>query len=210
MSGVFAVAVARKEMSVEKRRFVIGVSGASGAPVAVEVLRGLAAAEGVETHLVMSEGAAAAIRQEMDALPAELAALADVVHDCRDIGASIASGTFRTDGMVVVPCSMKSLAGIACGYADNLLLRAADVCLKERRRLILAVRETPLGIVHLRNMLAVSEMGALVFPLMVSYYHRPHTVGDMTRQLAGRLLDLLGVDSPGLWRWDGGRNNADC
>lgn len=184
-----------------KTRIVVGISGASGAPVAVEVLRFLRDAPSVETHLVVTRGAEMTIGYETALTLDEIRALADVPHNIDDIGASIASGSFRTSGMVIVPCSMKTLAGIAGGYSDNLLLRAADVTLKERRRLILAVRETPLGGVHLRNMAELDRLGAVVAPLVLTYYNRPRTAGDMTRQMAGRLLDLAGFEAAGCCRW---------
>ncbi|UQZ91108.1 aromatic acid decarboxylase [Deltaproteobacteria bacterium Smac51] len=189
---------------MEKQRIVIGVSGASGAPVAVEVLQFLRKCESIESHLIITEGAEKTIRQECGISAAEVAALADVVYDIGDIGAAVASGSFKTAGMIVVPASMKTLAGLAAGYSGNLLLRAADVCLKERRRLVLAARETPLNNIHLRNMLTLSETGAIILPLVLAYYNRPQEVNDLTCHLAGKILDLFGLDHLKFKRWDGG------
>lgn len=192
---------------MDKKRIVIGVSGASGAPVAVELLSFLKKCEAVESHLVISRGAEETIRQECDLSPAEVAALADVTYDLNDIGAAVASGSFKTMGMIVVPASMKTLAGLASGYSDNLLLRAADVCLKERRRLVLAARESPLSSIHLRNMLTLSEAGAIILPLVLTFYNQPKEVRDMARHQVGKMLDLLGLDYPEFKRWDGGRGH---
>lgn len=186
-------------------RIAVGISGASGAPVAVAVLEALGAIGNIETHLVVTGGAALTIAQECPQALAEISGLADVVHDNGDVGAAIASGSFRTRGMIVVPCSMKTLAGIACGYSDNLLLRAADVCLKERRRLILATRETPLSCIHIDNMQTVSRAGAVVVPLALTYYTHPESVSDMTRHMAGKILDLFGLELPGFRRWGEGK-----
>lgn len=188
---------------MDKKRIIVGISGASGIPVAVEVLRFLGAIEGVESHLVYTHGAELTIGQETDLSFEQIHSLADVVHDARDVGASIASGSFRTAGMVVVPCSMKTVAGIHSGYSDNLLLRAADVTLKERRRLVLAVRETPLSGIHLRNMAELTGLGAIILPLVLTYYDQPRTVEDMTRRMAGKILDLFDMAPPDFRRWSG-------
>lgn len=185
-------------------RIVVGISGASGAPVAVAVLEALRALGNVEVHLVVTGGAALTIKHECPQALAGICGLADVVHDNSDVGAAVASGSFRTRGMIVVPCSMKTLAGIASGYSDNLLLRAADVCLKERRRLVLGVRETPFSLVHIENMRAATLAGAVVMPLALTYYTNPESVGDMTRHMAGKALDLFGLEPPGFRRWRGG------
>ena len=188
---------------MHKKRIIVGVSGASGMPVAIDVLEALRAFPDWETHLVLSKDAERALACETDLAPAALRALADFSHDPEDTGASVASGTFQTAGMVVVPCSMKSLGGIACGYADNLLLRAADVCLKERRSLVLAVREAPLHAGHLANMRRLALMGAVIMPLMMSFYSRPCSLEDMTRHMAGKILDVFGLEAPGFTRWRG-------
>jgi len=186
---------------MRKKRIIAGVSGASGMPVAVALLEALRLFPEWETHLILSKGAEQTLRCETDLTPDALRALAEYSHDPEDLGASVAGGSFRTEGMVVVPCSMKSLAGIACGYADNLLLRAADVCLKERRPLVLAVRETPLHAVHLANMQRLAAMGAVIMPLMMSFYMRPRSLEDVTRHMAGKLLDVFGLELPGFARW---------
>lgn len=190
-------------MTVEKERLVVGISGASGAMLGIELLRTLRETGRFETHLVISGGGERTILEETPYALEEVRALADVSHDFYDIGASIASGSFRTAGMVILPCSMKTLAGIACGYSDNLELRAADVTLKEGRRLVLGVRETPLSRIHLRNMLTLAEMGAVILPPMMTYYSGPQTVADMTRHVVGKVLDQFGVDAPGFRRWTG-------
>ena len=185
-------------------RLIIGVSGASGAPIAVELLRQLQENHSeVETHLIVSRGAELTLRQEGGMGPEDLKALAGVFHGNDSIGASIASGSFRTMGMIVAPCSMKTVAGIASGYSDNLMLRAADVCLKERRKLVLCARESPLSVVHLRNLYDLSRMGAVILPPMLTYYQKPERVEDMTRHIVGRLLDQFGLDCPGFYRWEG-------
>lgn len=175
-------------------RLVIGVSGASGAPIAVELLRQLHADHPqVETHLVVTRGGAMTLAQETGVTLDELRTLAGVWHENDAIGASIASGSFKTMGMVVVPCSMKTAAGIASGYSDNLLLRAADVCLKERRKLVLCARESPLSTIHLRNLYELSQMGAVILPPVPAYYSHPSTIADINRHVARRILDQFGL-----------------
>jgi len=160
---------------------------------------------GVETHLVMSDAASLTLHQEVGLQRRDVESLAHVVHKNREIGATIASGSFQTDGMVIAPCSMKTLAAVAHGLADNLVARAADVVLKERRRLILMVRETPLNLAHLRNMTAVTEMGGIVFPPLPSFYHRPASIEEMVDHTLDRVLDLLGIENPQAARWPGMR-----
>lgn len=185
-------------------RLIVGISGASGAPLAVELLRQLHDGHSeIETHLVVSRGGALTLRQECGMEMDELKALASVFHENDAIGASIASGSFRTMGMIVAPCSMKTVAGIASGYSDNLLLHTADVCLKERRKLVLCARESPLSTIHLRNLYDLSRMGAVILPPMLTYYQQPEQVEDMTRHIVGKLLDQFGLDSPGFCRWEG-------
>jgi 4-hydroxy-3-polyprenylbenzoate decarboxylase len=157
----------------------------------------------VETHLVLTRAAAVTIGHELARSPETVKALADVVHPTSDIGASIASGSFPTLGMIIAPCSMRSLAAIATGVTDNLLTRAADVVLKERRRLVLLPRETPLHLGHLRNMVAVTEMGAVVAPPVPAFYAQPRSLEEMIDQTLGRALDLFGVELPGTVRWTG-------
>lgn len=181
---------------------VIGISGASGAPIAAALLKALKK-ERVQTHLVISKGGAMTIEQETGMSAAQIGQLADVVYDNQDLGAALASGSFKTLGMAVVPCSMKTLAGIHSGYSDNLLLRAADVTLKERRRLVLVARECPLSPVHLRNMYELSQMGAVILPPVLSYYHKPETLEEMTGHVVGRIMDQLGMEYEGFRRWGG-------
>src|SRR5215510_1674240 len=176
-----------------KNRIIVGISGASGAIYGVrllEVLKGLP----VETHLVMSKAAEMTLAYETDLKPDQVRALADVVHGFADVGAPIASGSFRAIGMVVAPCSVHSMAEIATGVTSNLLTRAADVTLKERRRLVLMLRETPLHTGHLRNMTALSEMGAIIAPPLPAFYTRPQTVEEIVDHSVGRALDLLGIE----------------
>ena len=184
-------------------RLVIGMSGASGAPLTVELLRQLHDRHPeVETHLVVSRGAELTLTQETDVTLNGLRALASVCHENDAIGASIASGSFPTMGMVVAPCSMKTVAGIVSGYSDNLLLRAADVCLKERRKLVLAARESPLSTVHLRNLYEASKLGAVILPPVPAYYTRPNTVEECTRQTVQRILRQVGLGGDG-YQWEG-------
>lgn len=175
-------------MAEKKRRLMVGVSGASGAPLAVELLKRLQTQEDLETHLIMTRSAELTLEKETGLTAAELRALATRSYGIDEIGAAPASGTFQNMGMVIVPCSMKTVAGIASGYSDNLLLRAADVCLKERRKLVLAVRESPLSTLHLRNLYEVSQFGAVVMPTVPAWYRRPETVEDCVRDIVSRIL----------------------
>lgn len=177
------------------KRIIIGISGASGAPLAVDLLRTLQDTHPeIERHLVVTRGGQMTLRQECGLEPDALYSLASVVHDNHNIGASIASGSFRTLGMIVVPCSMKTVAGIVCGYSDNLLLRAADVCLKERRKLVLVARESPLSTLHLRNLCTASELGAVVLPPMLTYYNHPQSLADCTHHTVNRILSQFDLD----------------
>ncbi|KRA43199.1 UbiX family flavin prenyltransferase [Devosia sp. Root635] len=186
-------------------RVVLAMTGASGAAIGLRSAELLHALPDVEIHLVVSQAAERTLAHEVGPDAAvRLRALADVVHPVDDIGASIASGSFGSTGMLVAPCSMHSLAAIASGIADNLIVRAADVHLKERRRLVLVARETPLHLGHLRNMVAVTEMGAIVMPPVPAFYHRPASVADIVDQLAARAIDLLGLPVAPLAReWQG-------
>ena len=175
------------------KRLIVAITGASGAIYGVRLLQLLRAVAEVETHLVLSQAGGLTAAQELDMTRGDLEALADVVHNPRDIGASVASGSFVTDGMVVAPCSMKTLASIALGLADNLVSRAADVVLKERRRLVLLARETPLNQAHLRNMLAVTEMGGVICPPVPAFYQRPRSLDDVVDHTCVRVLDLFGL-----------------
>lgn len=184
------------------KRFVVAISGASGAVYGVRLLQALRA-QAVQTHLVVSEAGWLNLQQELALGRAELEALADVVYPVRDVGAAIASGSFRCDGMVVAPCSMRTLAAIALGLSDNLITRAADVMLKERRRLVLLARETPLNLAHLRNMTQVTEMGAIVFPPVPAFYQRPSSIDELIDHSVSRVLDLLGLPQADVARWNG-------
>jgi polyprenyl P-hydroxybenzoate/phenylacrylic acid decarboxylase-like protein len=185
-------------------RLIVAITGASGAVYGVRLLQALRASGAAETHLVMSSSGVMTAQQELDIGRADIEALADVVHNVRDIGATIASGSFKSAGMVVAPCSMKTLASIANGMADNLVARAADVILKERRRLVLVARETPLNLAHLRNMTSVTEMGGIVFPPVPAFYVRPDSLDDIVDHTVGRLLDLFDLPHEGLVkRWAG-------
>lgn len=185
------------------KRLILGMSGASGAPLTLAVLDLLCRYHPeVEVHLVVTRGGEMTLRQECGKTLEQLAALADVVHDNQNIGACIASGSFRTLGMAVVPCSMKTVAGIVSGYSDNLLLRAADVCLKERRPLVLAARECPLSTLHLHNLCKASQYGAVILPPMQTYYDHPATPAEMARHTAARILDQFGLDTEGT-EWEG-------
>jgi len=188
-----------------RRRIIVGMTGASGAIYGIRLLEVLAQVDSVETHLVMSNAGQLNIALETDSDPARVAALAHHVHDAKDIGASIASGSFRTDGMVVAPCSMHTLSAIVNSASDNLLVRAADVVLKERRRLVLMPRETPLHLGHCRLLVAAAEMGALLVPPMPAFYNRPTSVDDIVNHSVGRVLDLLEIETDLVRRWAGTR-----
>jgi 4-hydroxy-3-polyprenylbenzoate decarboxylase len=181
-------------------RLIVGISGASGVILGVRTLEA-ARRLGVETHLVMSRAAELTLAYESDLKVADVHALADHVHGVGDMGAAISSGSFRTLGMIVVPCSIRSLSEIVTGVTSSLLSRAADVVLKERRRLVLLVRETPLHLGHLRSMVAVTEMGAVVMPPVPAFYAAPHSLDEMTAQTVGRALDLFGLDTGDVKRW---------
>jgi len=189
-------------MAPATRRLVVGLTGASGAVYGVRVLQ-RARALGVHTHLVATPAGVLNVHHELGLDRAALDALADESHAPGDIGACIASGSFTTAAMVVAPCSMKSLAAIAHGLGDNLLTRAADVTLKERRRLILMVRETPLNLAHLRNMVAATEMGAIVFPPLPAFYHRPQTIDELVNETVERVLELAGIEAATPKPWTG-------
>jgi len=197
-------------MSHRPRRIIVAITGATGAVYGVQLLKRLGATPGVESHLVLSDAASLTLHQELGLQRRDAEALAHVVHRNRDIGASIASGSFQTDGMVIAPCSMKTLAAVAHGLSDNLVARAADVVLKERRRLLLMVRETPFNLAHLRNMTAVTEMGGIVFPPLPSFYHRPATIEEMVEHTVDRAIDLLGLDNAHAPRWGGMKGAPDA
>lgn len=184
------------------KRLIIGISGASGIPIAVSVLRALRELPDWTSCLVLSKGGERTIRMETDFTVEDVSSLADEVYDNSNVGASIASGTFRTEGMIVVPCSMKTVSGIANGYSDTLLLRAADVTIKERRKLLLVARETPLSTIHLKNMLTLSQMGVIIMPPMQTYYNHPESVADMTDHMTGKILDVFGIEYRRFRRWN--------
>lgn len=189
--------------TTEPRRLLVAITGASGAIYGLRLLQTLATVPAVETHLVVSDAGWQTLRHELHAGPQTLRPLVDRMHDAADIGAGPASGSFRCSGMVVAPCSMRTLAAIAHGLSDNLVTRAADVMLKERRRLVLMARETPLHLGHLRNMTAVTEMGAIVCPPVPAFYLRPQSVDDIVNASVARVLDLLEVPHTLSERWAG-------
>ncbi len=185
------------------RRIIVAITGATGAVYGTRLLQLLGAIPGIETHLVLSDAAVLTLKEEVGMQRRDVEALAHVHHKNGNIGATIASGSFQADAMVIAPCSMKTLAAVAHGLSDNLIARAADVTLKERRRLILMVRETPFNLAHLRNMTAVTEMGGIIFPPLPSFYHRPATIADMVDHTVARVIDLLGMEHTLAPRWGG-------
>jgi 4-hydroxy-3-polyprenylbenzoate decarboxylase len=190
-------------MATHAPRLIVGISGASGTTYGVRLLEMLRDA-GIETHLVMSKSAEMTLVYETELKPKDVRALASVHYPVADIGAAISSGSFPTMGMVIAPCSIRTMSEIASGVTSSLLSRAADVVLKERRRLVLAVRETPLHVGHLRSMLTLAEIGAVVAPIVPAFYNRPKTVDDIVNHTCGRLLDLFGIDTGKVKRWKGG------
>ena len=187
------------------KQLIVGISGASGAIYGVRLLQVLRDVADVQTHLVMSQAARQTLSLETDFSLRDVQALADVVHDARDIAASISSGSFKTAGMVILPCSIKTLSGIVNSYTDTLVTRAADVVLKERRMLVLCVRETPLHLGHLRLMTQAAELGAVIMPPVPAFYHRPQTLDDVINQTVNRVLDQFDIDLPEdlFARWQG-------
>jgi 4-hydroxy-3-polyprenylbenzoate decarboxylase len=192
----------------DKQRLIVGISGASGVVYGVRILE-LLRDKDIETHLVMSKSAEMTLAYETDLKPKEVRALASVSHPVADIGASISSGSFHTMGMVIAPCSIKTMSEIANGVTSSLLSRAADVVLKERRRLVLALRETPLHGGHLRTMTTLADIGAIVAPIVPAFYTRPKTVDDIINHTVGRLLDLFGIDTKAVKRWKGGPEETE-
>jgi 4-hydroxy-3-polyprenylbenzoate decarboxylase/2,5-furandicarboxylate decarboxylase 2 len=185
------------------KRLIVGITGATGAVYGVRLLEAIAKLDGWESHLVLSDAGVLNAWHEPKLKRKELERLAAVAYHPKDIAATIASGSFVTEGMVIAPCSMKTLAGVAHAYADDLVSRAADVVLKERRRLVVVPRETPLNLAHLRNMTAVTEMGAIVMPPVPAFYAMPKSIEDLIAHTVGRILDLFGVHSAKLTRWQG-------
>lgn len=189
-------------VAAPRRRIVVGISGASGAIYGVRLLAMLRQA-GVESHLVVSRSAQITLAQEMDLRLADILQMADVFYPNADIGAAISSGSFRVDGMVIAPCSIKTLSEVATGCTGSLLSRAADVMLKERRRLVMMVRETPLHAGHIRSLAAVTEAGAIVYPPVPAFYAKPESLEQMVDHTLGRVLDLFGIDTHAVRRWEG-------
>src|SRR5512145_2074648 len=186
-----------------KKRLIVGITGATGAVYGVELLKTLNGLEDWESHVVLSDAGALNLWHELKMRRKDLEKLATAAYNPKDIGAAIASGSFLTEGMVIAPCSMKTLAAVAHAHADDLVSRAADVVLKERRRLVLLPRETPLNLAHLRNMTAVSEMGGIIFPPVPAFYAMPKSIDELVAHTVARVLDLFGVHSPKLARWQG-------
>lgn len=185
------------------KRLIVAMTGASGAPLGVDLLQTLRKIPDVEVHLILSKWARATIELETPYSVRDVYDLADVVHSAGNQAATISSGSFRTEGMVVIPASMKTLAGIRTGYADGLIGRAADVVLKERRKLVLVAREAPLSELHLDNMLALSRMGAVIMPPMPAFYNNPQTIDDVVRHVTTRVLDQFDIEAPDAMRWNG-------
>ncbi|MFZ6774074.1 UbiX family flavin prenyltransferase [Undibacterium sp. SXout7W] len=185
------------------KRLIVAITGATGAIYGVRLLQALRDIPEVESHVLISEAGVLNLHQEMGFKRKQVEELADVSHNVRDVGASIASGSFQSDGMVIAPCSMKTLASVAHGLSDNLITRAADVVLKERRRLILMVRETPFNLAHLRNMTAVTEMGGIIFPPLPGFYHQPQSIQEMVDHTIGRVLDMYALPHQLTPRWQG-------
>jgi flavin prenyltransferase len=191
-------------MKTMKKRLIIAMTGATGAIYGLRMLQILQPLDDWESHLIISSAGVVNLKYELDMKRAELAALADVTHGINDIAASIASGSFKTEGMIIAPCSMKTLAAIAHGFGDNLISRGADVVLKERRKLLVMPRETPLNLVHIRNMAIVTEMGGIMYPPMPAFYNKSNSIAAMVDETVGRVLDFFGVPVDGLYTpWEG-------
>lgn len=184
-------------------RLVIGISGATGAIYGVRLLQVLSTSKEIETHLVLSDPAKRTIEHELDMSVKDVLALADVVHDINDIGASISSGSFKTGGMVIAPCSIKTMSALANCYNTNLLIRAGDVSLKEGRPLVVVLRETPLHIGHLKHMMELAQMGAVILPPVPAFYHKPKTIDDIVNHTVGKVLDRFNIDHTLFERWEG-------
>jgi 4-hydroxy-3-polyprenylbenzoate decarboxylase len=185
------------------RKIIIAITGASGAIYGMRLLKALRETKNIETHLVVSSAGQLNLQQELNMSLSELSALANIVYQVNDVGASIASGSFQSNAMVIAPCSMRTLAAVAHGLSDNLITRAADVMLKERRRLILMIRETPLNLAHLRNMTSVTEMGGIIYPPLPAFYHQPQTINDIIDHSISRVIDLLEIPQSATPRWSG-------
>lgn len=189
---------------MQKKRIVIAMTGATGAIYGVRMLQILQKQDEWESHLVISSAGLVNLKYERDMERSELYGLADVVHGVNDIAASIASGSFKTEGVIIAPCSMKTLSAVAHGFGDNLISRSADVALKERRKVVIMPRETPLNLAHIRNMASVTEMGAIIFPPMPAFYSKSNSIMAMVDEGVGRVLDMYGVNAEGLFEpWEG-------
>jgi 4-hydroxy-3-polyprenylbenzoate decarboxylase len=185
------------------KRLVVAITGASGAMYGIRLLQWLRESAQVETHLMISDAGVLSMHYELDMKRKDVEALADVVHSVRDVGACVASGSFQSEGMIIAPCSMKTLGSVAHGLSDNLISRAADVMLKERRRLVLMVRETPFNLAHLRNMTSVTEMGGIIYPPLPALYQKPQSIEEMVDHTTGRVLDLFGIQQTLAPQWQG-------
>ena len=190
-------------MIAQPKRLIVGITGASGAIYGVRLLRLLKNIDCVETHLIVSSAGELTLEHELGMEPEELSLLADHNYDVHEVGAAVASGSFKNAGMIVAPCSMKTLSAIAHGYCDNLITRAADVVLKERRRLVLMVRETPLNLAHIRNMEAVTQMGGIIYPPLPAFYCHPVSIDEMVDQTVRRVLELFDMEDDQIVRWSG-------
>ncbi|HXV09673.1 MAG TPA: UbiX family flavin prenyltransferase [Burkholderiales bacterium] len=198
-----------KKSAAQKKRLIVAMTGATGAIYGIRILERLRAMGGWETHLIVSDAGLLNAWEDHQLKRRDIEKLADVVHPVRDVGATIASGSFLTEGMVIAPCSMKTLAAVAHGFADNLITRASDVVLKERRRLVLVTREAPLNLAHLRNMVQVTEMGGVIFPPVPAFYSHARTIDGMVNHTVGRVLDLFGIQHETIARWQGvGRSSG--
>ena len=191
-----------------KQRLIVAMTGATGSIYGLRILETLRRKGGWETHLIVSDAGLLNAWQEYRLARKDITKLADVVHNVRDVGATISSGSFITAGMVIAPCSMKTLSAVANGFSDNLISRAADVILKERRRLVLITREAPLNLAHIRNMASVTEMGGVIFPPVPAFYSRAKTIDDLVNHTVGRVLDLFGVAHDNIRRWQGMKHDA--
>ncbi len=185
------------------KRLVVAITGASGAMYGIRLLQWLRESAQVETHLMISDAGVLSLHYELDMKRKDIEVLADVVHSVRDVGACVASGSFQSEGMIIAPCSMKTLGSVAHGLSDNLITRAADVMLKERRRLVLMVRETPFNLAHLRNMTSVTEMGGIIYPPLPALYQKPQSIEEMVDHTTGRVLDLFGIQQTLAPQWQG-------
>jgi len=200
-SGYFFIFRVKENSAIMKKRLVIGMTGASGAPLAIALLKAIRTCSDWEAHVVCSRSFLTTMQTETTVPPSTLQSLAHQIYEPQDIAAEISSGTFRTEGMVIIPCSMKTLAGIANGFSDNLILRAADVTIKEHRHLVLVARESPLSPIHLRNMLTLAQLGVTILPPVLTYYNHPESIEDMNNHIVGKVLSEFGLNLPSFRRW---------